>query len=106
MGFDEDEVYLAYNRERRPDESPFEMSEDGLVAEVTLINLNNLGDFRDAAVMGQVFRPWQWAVQAYLGDNKVSGVAYGPFETMEDAFEHAAQKHGAVSFRSVPQLMT
>ena len=94
----EPEQFFGYDRERRPDESPFELPEDGLVCMVTSITSQNL----EAARMetGKNFEIGQWFCST--GAHSTT-VVHGPFESSESAFNFAHEKFGVVRFMSAPQ---
>ena len=92
------EQFFGYNRERRPDESPFEISEDGLVCMVARITPENL----EAAIRetGKDFKPGQWFCSTGAHSETV---VHGPFDTSDSAFSFAHDNHGVVRFMSSPQ---
>ena len=94
----EPEQFFGYDRERRPDESPFELPEDGLVCMVSSITGQNL----EAARMetGKNFEIGQWFCST--GAHSTT-VVHGPFESSESAFNFAHENFGVVRFMSAPQ---
>ena len=92
------EQFFGYSRERRPDESPFEVSEDGLVCMVSRITSVNLEVARQQSGLDFQLGDWFCSTGAHS-----ETVVHGPFKTAQDAFDFAHSEVGAVRFMSLPQ---
>ena len=96
MQMKEPDQFFGYNRERRPDESPFDLPEDGLVCMVSKIDARNLELARQET--GKDFKLGQWFCSTGAHSETV---VHGPFETSESAFDFAYQNFGVVRFMSL-----
>ena len=85
--------FFGYNRERHSEESPFELSEDGLVCMVSSISGMNLVEIRQHS--GIDFKLGDWFCST--GAHEKTAV-HGPFSSEEDAFDYAKEAVGAVRF--------
>lgn len=92
------EQFFGYNKERGPEESPFEISEDGLICMVSRITEENLEVARQESGISFQLGEWFCSTGAH---NKT--VVHGPFKTSEDAFEFARLEAGAIRFMSLPE---
>lgn len=92
------EQFFGYNRERRPEESPFEVSEDGLICMVSRITTENFEVARQETGINFQLGEWFCSTGAHS-----ETVVHGPFKTGEDAFEFARLEAGAVRFVSLPE---
>lgn len=92
----EPEKFFGFTSERKPDESPFEMSEDGLVCMVSSITKMNLREVQED--FGEHFKIGQWFCSAQNGT-----VVHGPFDTAEEAFDFAQTKVGVIRFVGEPK---
>jgi len=92
------EQFFGYNRERRPDESPFEITEDGLVCMVSRITRVNWEVARQESGLDFQLGDWFCSTGAHS-----ETVVHGPFKTVEDAFEFARVGAGAIRFMSLPE---
>lgn len=96
MQMKEPDQFFGYNRERLPDESPFDLPEDGLVCMVSKIDDRNLELARQET--GKDFKLGQWFCSTGA---HTETVVHGPFETSESAFDFAYQNFGVVRFMSL-----
>lgn len=92
------EQFFGYDRERKPEESPFEVSEDGLVCMVSRITRENLEVARQESGLDFQLGDWFCSTGAH---NET--VVHGPFKTVEDAFEFARSEAGAIRFMTLPE---
>lgn len=95
----EPEQFFGYDRERRPDESPFEFSDDGLVCMVSSITGQNLDFARQET--GKDYKLGDWFCSVGAHDDTV---IHGPFENSEIAFNFAYENLSVVRFISAPQF--
>lgn len=94
----EPERFFGFNSERKPDESPFDMSEEGLVCMISSITKINLRELQED--FGERFQIGQWfcSTGAHNGT-----VVHGPFNTQEEAFDFAKNEVGAIRFVGEPK---
>lgn len=92
------EQFFGYNRERKPEESPFEISEDGLVCMVSRITKANLEIARKESGLDFQLGDWFCSTGAHS-----ETVVHGPFKTVEEGLEFARLKAGAIRFMSLPE---
>lgn len=91
--------FFGYNRERHTEESPFELSEDGLVCMVSSITGMNLVEVRQHS--GIDFKLGDWFCSTGAHENTV---VHGPFSSTEEAFNYARDSVGAVRFLVGPEF--
>lgn len=96
MQKNEPDQYFGYSRERRPEESPFDLPEDGLVCMVSRIDERNLALARRET--GKDFKLGQWFCSTGAHSETV---VHGPFETHESAFNFAYENYGVVRFMAL-----
>ncbi|MCZ4238561.1 SEC-C metal-binding domain-containing protein [Alteromonas macleodii] len=95
------EQFIGYSRERLPNESPFDSPTDGLCCLVITLDAdkaNTLNEMNhtDVFISGMVV----------VTSGECSNVQMaGPFESLEEAFEHARVEHGAIRFQSQPEFI-
>ena len=97
MQMREPEQFFGYNRERRPDESPFDLPEDGLVCMVSSITGLNAEALKHET--GKDFEIGQWFCSTGAHNETV---VHGPFESSEEAFNFANENFGVIRFASIP----
>lgn len=96
-----EQQFLGYSRERLPDESPFDLSTDGLcclVMELDSLKAKTLNQMHntDTFISGMVI----------VTSGECSNVQMaGPFDSLEEAFEYARIEHGAIRFQSQPEII-
>lgn len=91
--------FFGFNRECRPDESPFDLSEDGLVCMVSELTALNLDDMKKST--NKDWEVGQWFCSTGAHENTVT---HGPFESVEDAFDFAQSKFGSIRFVCMPEI--
>jgi hypothetical protein len=94
----EPEQYFGYSRERREDESPFELPSEGMLCMVSIINEQNIADIRAETNIN--FEIGQWFLSENLQDHKF--ILHGPFDGIEAAFNFGRIELGVISYRTVP----
>jgi hypothetical protein len=92
------EQFFGYSKERKPDESPFEMSTDNLVCMVSSITKINIEAVLQEC--GSEFNLGDWFCSTGAHENTA---VHGPFKTAEEAFEFGRLEVGAVRFINSPQ---
>ncbi|MGF1756522.1 hypothetical protein L4D76_00950 [Photobacterium sagamiensis] len=90
--------YFGYGRERQPDESPFELSAEGLVCVVSNIVEKNQQPLIQES--GIYFALGQWIVSQYNEFHEVT--VYGPFDDKLAALDYGREQLGVVSYHSFP----
>ena len=100
MQLKQPEKFFGYDRERRPDESPFDVSEDGLVCMVSRITSVYLEVARQQSGFDFQLGDWFCSTVAHS-----ETVVHGPFKTVEDAVSFAHSEVGAVRFMSLPTFI-
>ena len=95
MQMKEPDQFFGYNRERRPDESPFDLLRMVWCA-WSQNRCRNLELARQET--GKDFKLGQWFCSTGAHSETV---VHGPFETSESAFDFAYQNFGVVRFMSL-----
>ncbi|MBO7921516.1 SEC-C domain-containing protein [Alteromonas sp. K632G] len=96
-----EQQFLGYSRERLPEESPFDLSTDGLCCLVMTLDsrkANTLNEMHntDAFISGMVI----------VTSGECSNVQMaGPFGSLDEAFEYSRIEHGAIRFHSKPEFI-
>lgn len=90
-------MYFGYDRQRREDESPFEISQDGLVCMVSNIAQDNQKPLQEST--GIDFQMGQWFASSGVHGNTV---VKGPFGDAYAAMDFSKANFGAVRFNSAP----
>lgn len=93
--------FFGYSRELRPNESPFDISPDGLVCTLTRISQEELdAEQCDPEIDG--VKGGDWAFTTGSDDNIVVHNAFGK---LEDAFEFGRREVGAIRFIASPSFL-
>lgn len=90
-------MYFGYDRPRRVDESPLEISQNGLVCMVSSIAQDNQKPLQEST--GIDFQIGQWFASSGAHEN---AVVHGPFDDANVAMDFASTNFGAVRFNSAP----
>lgn len=88
--------YFGYNRELRPDESPFDMPEEGMVCMISKVTGVTVNSLRQET--GIAFEEGDW----FIEDRNYK--LYGAFKSETEAFDFGRKTLGIMSYLSAPEF--